>query len=108
MSNVGEVRWRLLCEQLAQVYRQADLLECETLPAGLPPERNAEILLRLAGAALTLLDSHAVDGKGRCRARMCARRSCTLWRGRRCQVFVTIHFWIQQPLGVVKKASGRW
>lgn len=105
MSNVHEVRWKLLREQLAQVYRQAQVQESETLPEGLFPDKNVEMLLRLAGASLTLLDWHAIDAKGRCRARSCACRRWIPWRRRPCQVFGTIQFWIRQPLTIVQKAG---
>ena len=108
MSKIDEVRWRLLCERLAQVYQQAQRQESETPPDG-PPDGNAEILLRLAGAALTLLEWHAIDAKGRCRARVCTRRRWVPWRRRgRCHVFVTVQFWVLQPLAIVKKTGRRY
>ena len=56
MRNVHEMRWQLLREQLTQVYCRAQRRESETLPDGLLPDKNVEMPLRLAGAALTLLD----------------------------------------------------
>lgn len=109
MSKIDEVQWRLLCERLAQEYQQAQRQESGTLPNGLLPDGNAEILLRLAGTALTLLEWHAIDAKGRCRARVCMRRRWVPWRRRgRCHVFVTVQFWILQPLAVVKKVGRRY
>ncbi|MGH3772963.1 MAG: hypothetical protein ACRDRW_16490 [Pseudonocardiaceae bacterium] len=75
MSNIHEVRWRLLREQLGEVYRQAQRQhESVTPPDGsLPPDSNVEILLRLAGATLTILEWHGIAGLGRCRMRACSR-----------------------------------
>ncbi|HEY2766399.1 MAG TPA: hypothetical protein VGJ13_20665 [Pseudonocardiaceae bacterium] len=109
MSNVHEVRWRLLWEQLVQVYQQAQRQESETLPDGLLPEGNVEILLRLAGAALALLEWHALDGNSRCQVWGCSRRRWVPWRKRRtCQVFVTVQFWMRQPLWIVQKTGRDW
>ncbi len=109
MSKVGEVRWRLLWEQLTQIYRQVEHQESETLPDGLLPDRNGEILLRLAGSALTLLEWHTIDTNGRCRAPACTRRGWVPWRRRgSCHVFGTVQFWVQQPLAIVKKAGRQW
>lgn len=105
MSNVHQMRWKLLREQLTQVYRRAQRQEDETLSEGLIPDKNAEILLRLAGAALTLLDWHAIDAKGRCQTRACAGRRRLPWRRGTCQVFGTIQFWIRQPLTIVQKTA---
>lgn len=106
MSNVDEVRWRLLWERLEEIYREAQRRESGTRPDGLLPDRNAEILLRLAGAALALLEWHAVDGKGRCRTRGCSRHRWMPWRKRRiCPVFATVQFWMEQPLRIVQQAG---
>ncbi|MGH3904763.1 MAG: hypothetical protein ACRDTE_11315 [Pseudonocardiaceae bacterium] len=109
MSKVGEVQWRLLWEQVGKVYRAAQSRGSETLPEGLFPDPNAEILLRLAGAVLALLDRHAVNAKGRCPVRGCARRCWAPWRKRRaCRLFVTVHFWMREPLWIVKKVGKDW
>lgn len=107
MSNVQEVRWKLLREQLTQVYRQAQRQECETVPDGLFPDKNVEMLLRLAGAALALLDWHTVDAKGRCRTRACAGRRWAPWARGPCQVFGTVQFWVRQPLTIVQKTRAQ-
>lgn len=105
MSNVDEMRWRLLQERLGKIYRQVQ--ESAKLPAGTLPNQNVEILLRLAGATLALLEWHTIDGKGRCRVRSCARTRWVPWRTRQtCQVFSTVHFWMEQPLKIAQK-SGR-
>ncbi|MCA1705765.1 MAG: hypothetical protein LC808_21875 [Actinobacteria bacterium] len=109
MSHVNETRWRLLRERLGKTYRQAHDQELATLPEGLPPDPNVEILLRLTGAMLTLLEWHAINGKGRCRVRTCARRRWLPWRRHRtCPVFATVQFWMEQPLRIVQKAGGKW
>ncbi|MGH3932441.1 MAG: hypothetical protein ACRDTF_20980 [Pseudonocardiaceae bacterium] len=97
MSNVDEMRWRLLQERLEKIYRQ----ESTTLP-----DRNGEILLRLTGATLALLEFHTIDDKGRCRVRRCAWARWVPWRTRRiCPVFATVHFWMEQPLWIVQKTG---
>ncbi|MGH3923676.1 MAG: hypothetical protein ACRDTF_22910 [Pseudonocardiaceae bacterium] len=109
MSNVEEVRWRLLGEQVGKVYRAVQSQAPEPLPEGSPPDQNTEILLRMAGAVLALLDWHAIDSKGRCWARGCARRRWLPWRKRRtCHVFATVHFWMRQPLSIVQKTGENW
>ncbi|MGH3941344.1 MAG: hypothetical protein ACRDTG_22490 [Pseudonocardiaceae bacterium] len=106
MSNVEEVRWRLLRERVGKVYRAMQNRAAETLPEGAPPDQNVEILLRMAGAVLALLDWHVMDSKGRCRVRGCARRRWLPWRARRtCHMFATVHFWMRQPLLIVQKAG---
>jgi len=109
MSNVDEMRWRLLRERLGKIYRQVQVHESAKLPASPIPDRNVEILLRLAGATLALLEWHTIDGKGRCRVRSCARAQWVPWRTRRtCQVFSTVHFWMEQPLRIVQKLGRKW
>jgi hypothetical protein len=105
-ENVLDVRWRLLRDQLETVYREAQRQqESVTLPdVSLHRDLNVEILLRLAGATLTLLDWPGIAGLGRCRMRACSRWRWTLWHKQRfCQVFVTVDFWLEQPLWLVKK-----
>lgn len=98
MSNVDEMRCRLLRERLEKIYRQAQRQELE----GLLPDRAVEVLLRLAGATLALLEWHTINGKGKCRVRRCGRARRT------CPVFATMHFWMEQPLGIVQKAGRQW
>ena len=101
------MRWRLLVQRLAKIYQQAEQQESATLPEGALPARHIEILLRLAGAALTLLEWHTLNDKGHCRVRGCARLRWIPWRKRRtCPVFAMVHFWMEQPLRIVQK-SGR-
>ncbi len=102
MSNVDEMRWRLLRERLEKIYRQAQRQESATFPEGLLPDRNIEILLRLAGVILSLLEWHAINGKGKCRVRRCSRARRT------CPVFATVHFWMEQPLRIVQKVGSKW
>ncbi|MGH3797384.1 MAG: hypothetical protein ACRDSP_21140 [Pseudonocardiaceae bacterium] len=95
MSNVDEVRWRLLWERLRKVFRAAQGQHTQTLPDGILTDEKVETLLRLSGAVLALLEWHAMDAKGRCRVRGCARRRWVPWRKRRtCQMFVTVQFWV--------------
>ena|ERR1051326_245831 len=109
MSHVDETRWRLLRERLGETYRQAQHQESATLPEGPSPDRNVEILLRLTGAVLTLLEWHSIDSKGRCRVHTCARRRWIPWRKQPpCPVFATVHFWMEQPLRIVQKTGGKW
>ncbi|MGH3718025.1 MAG: hypothetical protein ACRDRI_04130 [Pseudonocardiaceae bacterium] len=108
MNHVHEVRWRLLREQLETVYRQAQRQQESVTPLDgrLPPDVSVEILLRLAGATLTILEWHGIAGLGRCRMRACSRwRWIPWWSRRACQVFVTVQFWVEQPLWLVKKVG---
>lgn len=92
MSSVYEVRWRVLRERLGETLARA-----EQVPGD-------DEFVRLTALALTLLDRHEVDGKGRCRVPWCSRSRWVPWRkSRTCQVFVTVHFWMAQPLQVVGK-----
>ncbi|MGH3915830.1 MAG: hypothetical protein ACRDTC_20830 [Pseudonocardiaceae bacterium] len=100
MSNVNEMRWRLLRERLEKIYQQ----KSATLLAGTLPDQNVEIFLRLAGATLALLEWHTIDGKGRCRVHRCTGWRWPPWRRRRiCPVFATVRFWMEQPLRIVQK-----
>jgi len=96
----------VLWEQVGEIYRAVQSRAAETQPEKAPPDQNTEILLRMAGAVLALLDWHVMDGKGRCRVRGCLRRRWLPWRERRtCHVFATVHFWMRQPLPIVQKAG---
>ncbi|MGH3972810.1 MAG: hypothetical protein ACRDS9_05735 [Pseudonocardiaceae bacterium] len=109
MSNVDEMRWRSLRERLDNLYRQAQRQESATFPEDLLPDWNIEVFLRLAGAILTLLESHTINGKGRCRVRGCAWARWLPWRTRRtCPVFATVQFWMEQPLWIVQKVGRKW
>lgn len=109
MSNVDEVRWRLLREWLGTVFRAAQGQHAQVLPDGVLPDEKSEALQRLSGAVLALLEWHAMDGKGRCRVRGCSRRRWVPWRKRRtCQIFVTVQFWVGQPLWLVQKVGRKW
>lgn len=109
MSNLDEVHWRLLRERLTQVFRQELDRRVATLPDGVPPDEQDDILLRLAGAVVALLEWHAMDGNGRCRVRRCTRRRWVPWRRRRtCQIFRTVQFWIEQPIRIVEKLGRKW
>jgi len=100
------MRWRLLLQRLTKIYQQAEQQESATLPEGALPARHIEILLRLAGAGLALLEWHTINGKGHCRVRGCARPRWVPWRRRRtCPVFAMVHFWMEQPLRIVQKAG---
>lgn len=74
--------------------------------AGRSPDSNAEMLLRLASLALTLLERHTTDVQGRCLVPGCSRRRGVPWRkSRTCQIFVTVQFWMEQPLRIVQQAE---
>lgn len=103
--NVHEVRWRLLQERLKKVAHEAQ----RQLSAGLFSDSNAETLLRLAGLTLTLLERHTTDAQGQCRVRGCSRRRGPVWRkSQPCQIFVTVQFWVEQPLRILQKFVRRW
>ena len=109
MSSVQELRWRLLWERLIKVYGEVQRHEAQTLPLGLAPDDNAELLMRLTGAALAFLEWHSVDGKGRCRVRGCSRPPWPWLRKRRtCQIRVIIQFWVVQPVEIVEKVGRKW
>lgn len=109
MSNVEEVRRRLLWEWLIEVFRQALERRAATLPDGLSPDESDETLLRLSGVVMALLEWHVTDGNGRCRVRGCSRRGWAPWRRRRlCRVFSTTRFWTGQPIGIVEQMGRRW
>lgn len=109
MTKVHEVQWRLLWERLRKLFRQAQQQKDQTLPDGALVDPNAEPVLRLAGAAMTLLEWHTTDATGRCRVPGCARRRWRPWRERRpCRVFLTVQFWMEQPLDMVEKAAREW
>jgi len=57
--------------------------ESATMPEGILPDQNVEILLRLAGATLALLEWHTINDKGKCRLRRCIRARWVPWRPRR-------------------------
>lgn len=106
MSNVNMMRWRLLRERLLEISQQAQRQRFTALPANPLSERDVETIIRLAGATLTLLEWHTINGRGRCRARRCTRARWVPWRRRRiCPVFATVHFWMEQPLGILRKAA---
>lgn len=106
MSNVHEVRRRLLQERLSEVYRKVQDQQAERLLSGLLLDENTEMLLRLIGFALTLLERHAMDVKGRCLVPGCSPRRWVPWRKwRTCRIFVTAQFWVEQPLGIVQRAE---
>lgn len=106
MSSVHELRWRLILERLRQVYRKAQDQQAQRLLKGLCPDENEEMLLRLAGLALTLLERHAMDAKGRCLVPGCSPRRRVPWRKwRTCRIFVTAQFWVGQPLRIVQRTE---
>lgn len=108
VSSVQEVQWQLLRERLREIYRQVQQQECATLPEGLPADRHVEMLLRLVGAMLALLEWHTIDRKGHCRVRRCASAWVPWWTRRTCPMFTTVHFWMEQPLRIVQKVGKKW
>lgn len=109
MSNVDEVRWRLLREQVTEVLRQVSDRRSAALSGAAPADEQDEILLRLAATAVALLESHPLNEKGHCRMRGCTRRRWLPWRRRRtCPIFGTVHFCLSQPVWIVEKAARSW
>lgn len=103
--NVHEVRGRLLQQRLRKVTHEAQ----GQLSGRLSSDSNAEMLLRLAGLTLTLLERHTTDAQGQCRVRGCSRRRGPVWRkSQPCQIFVTVQFWVEQPLRILQKLERRW
>jgi hypothetical protein len=99
VSNVDETQWRLLREWLGRTYQQAQEQASATMPEGMLPDQNVEILLRLAGATLALLDWHTINGKGECLLRTCCRARWVPARQRRtCLAVSMIYFWMERPL----------
>lgn len=84
-----QVRHRVLRERVDGVLARAE-------------ERQDEECFRLTLLVLTLLDRHAVDGKGRCRA--CRTRA---WRRRkgRCAVLALVGFYLEQPEPLITGAE---
>ena len=108
VSNVDEMQWRLLRERLKTVYRQTEQQASATMPEGMLPDQNVEILLRLAGATLALLHWRSINDKGECRLSICGRARWRQSRQQRtCLVVSMIYFWMEQPLRIVKNESRR-
>ena len=106
MSNVDEVQWCLARERIGRIYRQAQQQASATISEGMIPEQNVEMLLRLAGATLALLDWHTINDKGECWLRICGRsRWGQLRQQRTCLVVSMIYFWMEQPLRIVQRGA---
>jgi hypothetical protein len=104
VSNIEEMQWHLLRERLKKIYRQAQQQTSATMPGGMPPDQNVEMLLRLAGAALALLDCHTINDKGECLLRRYGQARWVPSRKRRtCLVISMIYYWMEQPLRIVKR-----
>jgi hypothetical protein len=103
------MQWRLLRERLKKIYRQAQQQASATMAEDMLPDQNVEMLLRLAGATLALLDWHTINDKGECWLRICGRaRWGQLRQQRTCLVVSMIYFWMEQPLRMVQwGARGR-
>ncbi len=96
----------MLQEQLRDGYRKVRDQQTEQLLNGLLLDEDTEKLMRLIGFALTLLERHATDAKGRCSVPGCSLRRWAPWRKwRTCRIFVTAQFWVEQPLGIVQRAE---
>jgi len=109
VSNVDEVHWRLLRERLIQIFRQELDQLVATFPDGVPPDAQDDILLRLTGVVVALLEWHTMNENGRCRVRRCTRRRWVPWRRRHtCQIFRTVQFWIEHPVWIVEKMGRKW
>ena len=104
MSNVDEMQWRLLRERLKKIYRQAQQQASAAMAEGMLPDQNVEMLLRLAGATLALLDWHTINDKGECRLSICGQAQWRQSRQQRaCLVVSMIYFWMEQPPRTVEK-----
>ncbi len=81
MSNVHEVRWRVLRARLDGILMQAP---------------DGDELARLAALGIALLERHRVDHKGRCRS---CRPTRGWWRrSRRCVVLPLMSWYLEQPM----------
>jgi hypothetical protein len=106
VSNVHEVRRRVLLERLRETYRKAQYQHAEREHQGLSLDENTEMILRLTGLALTLIEQHSTNGKGHCLVPGCSLQRRVPWRKwRTCQVFVTALFWIEQSIGMLQQAE---
>jgi hypothetical protein len=106
VSNVHETRRRLLQKRLREVYRKVQDQQAERLLNGLLLDENTEMLMRLIGFALMLLERHAMDVKGRCLVPGCSLQRRVPWpKWQTCRIFVTAQFWVEQPLGIVQQAE---
>lgn len=93
MSNVWEIRNRLLVEHLEKL---ADQLRSEE-PIAL--EDFKEQLVRLLTGAVLLLRQHRVNKKGQCNYCGRTRRTWRFWRRRpQCTVYRGLDFVMRQPL----------
>lgn len=96
MSNVQEVRHRLLCEQLEQWVERLGGEE------PVEPEVVKEVSVRLLAMAAILLRQHVVRKRGQCQSCGWTRREWGLWRRRpRCSVYRALDFAMRQELDVV-------
>lgn len=96
-------------ERLKKIYRQTEQQASATMPGGMLPDQNVEILLRLAGATLALLHWHSINDKGKCRLSICGRARWRQSRQQRtCLVVSMIYSWMEQPLRIVKNEGGRY
>ncbi|MPZ65806.1 MAG: hypothetical protein GEU83_09935 [Pseudonocardiaceae bacterium] len=92
MTNVYQVRWRVLRQQLEGTLARAQ--QC-----------HDDDLARLATLGLALLERHAVNATGRCRYCRAQRR---WWRRRprRCLVLPMMSWYLEQPSTVVSNRHG--
>lgn len=58
--------------------------------------------IRLAAGALTLLDHHQVNGKGRCRRCRHSGRWVCFGRKQRCLVYAVLSLYLEQPMEVAR------
>lgn len=95
VTPVYQTRHRLLRERVEGVLRRGEA-------GGHPQDEDT---LRLAAAALVLLERHPVDGKGRCRV---CRSGGRWWAGRKrsCSVFAVLDFYLDEPIETVWRQVG--
>lgn len=93
VTPVYPIRHRLLRERLLELLRRIEIGGEQAID---------DDIVRLAVAALTLLDRHQLDGKGRCRR--C--RSFQPWwpfrKRQRCLVYTVISFYLDEPVAVIQ------
>lgn len=98
MISAVQTRHRLLRERLAGVVRQA-----EPTSNGLPDSDS----MRLAAAALALLERHGIDREGRCQR--CRRGGYWWWQSKgrqRCLVYAVLNFYLMESTTVVRGSVG--
>jgi len=95
VTSVTAMQSRLIQERLVRML--------ERIHSGNEPRTESDELIRLVAASLTLLTRHAVDDKGRCR-RCCGSRGWSR-RAQRCNVVVTLNFFLREPMDAIHQQA---